>query len=188
MKNIKFPTRFVTARNMLIVTAVYIVFPLFFLPRALRSLQEASGKTDYVPLDLRPGFTSDQAWQALDLLGTDGREVYWFSQMTMEVIYPLAYGLFFAFVLVFLFSQAGGMFVRMTAVAWVPLVGSVFDWFENIGIIKLIGAFPERADGWAQFASVSGQAKWLFSGITLLYVMAALAVWGWRLIKNPVTK
>jgi len=184
MKNIGFPTRFVTTRNMLIVTVLYMLFPLFVLPHAQRTLVAASGKASYVPLDLRPGFSPDQAWEALDALGETGRQQYRFMEMIMDVVYPLTYGLFFAFLIVFLFQLVGGRLGRMTAVAWLPLVGMVADWLENFGIIQLIDAFPARADGWARFAAAAGQAKWFFSGVALLYIMVGLGAWGWKVIKQ----
>lgn len=184
MKNVKFPERFVTTRNMLIITVAYMLFPLYFLPKGLRALQQTSGKVDYLPLGLRPGFSPDEAWQALEILGPIGRNTYRFSEMFMDSFYAISYGIFFAFLIVFLFKQAGGRLAKMTAVAWLPLIGTLFDLLENFCIVHLIDVFPERADGWARLASVAGQAKWFFSGIALLYIMAGLAVWGWGLLKS----
>jgi hypothetical protein len=184
MKNIGFPTKFVTVRNMLIVTVLYMIFPIFILPKAQRTLELASGKPGYIQLDLRPGFSPDQAWEALNALGETGRQQYRFFEAFFDIIYPLIYGIFFAMMIVFLFRQVGGRLSRMTAVAWFPLVGMVADWLENIGIIRLIDAFPERADGWAKFASIAGQVKWFFSGVALLYIMVGLGAWGWAVIKQ----
>ncbi len=184
MKNTDFPTKHVTIRNLLILTVVYMIFPLFVLPNAQRTLAEASGDPNYAPLDLRPGFSPDQAWEALDVLGETGRQQYQFMEMVMDVAYPLVYGVFFAFMIVFLFRQVGGRLAKITAVAWFPIVGMVADWLENIGILQVLSAFPERADGWARFASVAGQAKWFFSGVAMLYILIGLGAWGWAVIKH----
>lgn len=184
MIHLQFPTHLATTRNILILLLAYLFFPMFALPRAGRALQEASGQANFQPLDLRPGFTPDQAWKSLEALGPAGRESYRFTEMVTDIAYPLVYGIFFALLIVFLFQQAGGRLARMTAWAWIPIAGTLFDWMENFGIIRMLSVFPERADGWAQFASRMGQVKWLCSIIALLYILIGLGALGMAVIKK----
>ena len=184
MKFGTFPTQFVTTRNLLIITVIYMIFPLYLLPKSLHALQTVSGKPDILPLGMRPGFTPEIAWQTLEALGASGRNVYLYSELYMDSCYALVYGIFFSFLIVFLFKLAGGRLSRMTVVAWFPIAGTIADWIENIGIVKMITMYPEQSNMWARITSVAGQAKWFFSGVGLLYIMVGLAVWAWKIIKT----
>ena len=179
-----FLTRLATGRNVLILLALYLLFPLFFLPSAGKALQEASGQADYQPLDLRPGFSPDEAWQALEVLGPDGRQSYLRSETIMDVAYPLTYGFFFALLISFLFQKIGRRFERFAWLAWMPLAAMLFDFLENMGIVNLIHHFPERADGWAQLASIAGIIKFAFFGLGVVSILAGLIGWVWVLFKK----
>ncbi|MBC7774922.1 MAG: hypothetical protein H7246_05730 [Phycisphaerae bacterium] len=172
-----FLTRAATGRNVLMLLVLYLFFVAYALPHAAATLQQDSGQPDFEPLDLRFGFSPEEAWQALEALGPVGREHYRSAETIMDVFYPLTYGLFFSLLMLFLFQKAGGRLARMRWLAVLPLVGTLFDWLENFGIVRLIDVFPARADGWAQFAAAVGEIKWLFAFIGIVGSLTGLVGW-----------
>lgn len=174
---ISFLSGLATGRNVLILLVLYLFFAAYALPHAAASLQEASGQPDFKPLDLRFGFTPEEAWQALDVLGPSGRASYRFAETVTDIAYPLTYGLFFSLLIFFGFAKSGGRLARMRWLGVLPLVGTLFDWLENLGIVQLIDAYPARADGWAQFALRMGEIKWIFAFIGIAGSLTGLIGW-----------
>ena len=174
---IRFLTRVASGRNVLILFAIYLFFVAYALPHAAATLQEDSGQPGFQPLDLRPGFSPEEAWQALEALGPVGRAHYRSAEMVMDVFYPLTYGLFFSLFMLFLFQKAGGWLARMRWLGVMPLLGILFDWLENFGIVRLIDGFPARLDGWARFAAAVGGIKWLFAFLGVIGCLAGIIGW-----------
>lgn len=178
-----FFARYASGRNLLILLALYLFFVTYALPHAAQALQEASGQPDFKPLDLHFGFSPEEAWKTLEALGPAGREHYRFTETVTDVLYPLTYGFFFALLLVAGFRKTGGRLARMSWLAWFPIAAILFDYMENFGIVQLIDAFPANADGWAQFAALTGQIKWICALIGVAGCLIGLIGWlvaGWK--------
>lgn len=157
-----------------------LVFNLVVFANAGKRI-DASGAEG--PLDLRFGFTPDEAYQALTSYGESGRQIYVLTETTADVIYPLAYTLFFVALL--------GMALRAAfpdASPWrrlnlIPLLTLICDYLENTGILAMLIRFPDASPGWAQFASMFQMGKWIALVSGLLLILLATAKW---LLKRKV--
>ena len=113
-------------------------------------------------LDMRPGYTSGDAYHLLDVLGQTGRGAYLKLLWTIDLLLPALFGLFL--------SSA----IRRGAFrAWqsIPLLAAACDYAENITITILLLRYPTREPAFAQLASIFTVTKLVLyaSGLVLAF-------------------
>jgi hypothetical protein len=125
-------------------------------------------------MDLSFGFSAEKGYNILESYGEKGREVYFFVESFIDVIYPITYTIAFILLLSFLFKKNN---LNLGLLNLLPLGCLIFDLGENFGIVKMLKAFPERVDFWASFSSNVGMVKWVFAALTVLIVLGSLLMW-----------
>ena len=80
-------------------------------------------------------------------LGEDGRNVYLFQQLPVDFIYPGLFAISYALLLTWLFAKSFESNSKIFFLALVPVLGGLFDYLENVGIIIMINAFPNISQG-----------------------------------------
>ena len=126
-------------------------------------------------MDLSFGFTPEKGYSILESYGEKGREVYLFVESFVDIVYPLIYTTAFILLLSFLFKKNG---CNLGSLNLLPLGSLAFDLCENFGIVKMLNAFPEKANFWAAFSSNLGIVKWVFAGLTIIAILISLVMWG----------
>ena len=126
----------------ILTMAVFSLMIMFTIPK-VESF--ASG----IPLfDMSPsGYSHQQAISLLESLGEDGRNVYLFQQLPVDFIYPGLFAISYALLLTWLFAKSFAANLKIFFLVLVPVLGGLFDYLENIGIIIMINAFPNISQG-----------------------------------------
>ena len=126
--------------------------------------------------DLSFGLSQEEVYQDLKCLGEPGRSVYKKESVQKDSLYPVSYGLFFAFTL---FALSSLLFRRrwiVIVITILPLIGMLFDFLENYQLRKLMDQFPELQQGTVTLASVANIGKWSFIYVSIAFTLI-LAVW-----------
>lgn len=171
-------------RNMAMLFVLLLVFNLVVFPGYISEITP-----DGTPriLDVRFGFSPDEAYHTLASFGDKGRIVYFRMLAFIDSIYPVVYGLFLILTASFFLNKAlkKGSIWRLFNLAAIDIV--IFDFLENLCVIGLLMRFPERADGLARLASIAGMIKWLALAVTLGII--SLSILGWIFQKrNDIRK
>lgn len=92
----------------------------------------------------------------------------------LDMLFPLAYGIFFALSLRRMARRAGTAEWLRIWIVLLPAAGMLFDYTENILLMRMLAGLPEAtaSGGWVGWATL---LKWLF----LLFTAAAAGVLGW---------
>lgn len=106
-------------------------------------------------LDLKPGYSFDEAMASMEGYGADGRTTYAWSSMLLDTLFPLVY--------VTLFAGLIHRF-RLTEGTWwlsfVPVAAGVWDLLENVQITAMLVGYPDVGPtqvAWASaFTTVKG--------------------------------
>ena len=129
------------------------------------------------------GYTSDQAHAFLEVIGNGGRALYAGTQLTLDLVFPAAYGLLIA-VLLTLFLKANGRYVIV-----LPAAVVLFDLLENLSTACLAIVFEKS---WfpklASAASFFTTTKWASARLCVVALTVSLLVWIVSLIRptaNP---
>ena len=118
-------------------------------------------------LDTRQWYTPEQAaalFGALDRLDPRARAVYAWTEVSIDMIFPVAYGLLFALLLLRLFGDGRPFYL-------LPITGAAADVFENISIAVLASTYDGTPSSWARVAAVFTLLK---SGLILATLAAAV--------------
>ena len=103
---------------------------------------EAAGQ-EVEPLDMRSSYSHDEVVALFEILATEGRNVYTTVVGRIDMLYPLLYGSLFILVLAWLLKKVLPHRSRWMLLSFFPLVGMLFDYLENIHILKLLDTFPD---------------------------------------------
>ena len=131
-------------------------------------------------LDTRQWYTPEQAaalFGALDRLDPRARAVYAWTEVSLDMIFPVAYGLLLALVLLRLFEDGRPLYL-------LPIAAAATDIFENISIALLASTYDGAPSSWTRVAAAFTLLK---SGLILATLAAAVGGairWLW-LVRRP---
>ena len=126
-------------------------------------------------LDTRQWYTPEQAaalFGALDRLDPRARAVYAWTEVTVDQIFPAAYGLLLALALLRLFENGRPLYL-------LPIAGAVADVFENISIALLAATYADAPSSWTRVAAAFTLLKSLLLLAALAAVVGGAIRWLW---------
>jgi hypothetical protein len=141
-------------------------------PFSIGNVEEVCGSA---PLDVRPYSTADDVHQFLSDCGQSGRVAYRNLQFA-DIFYPAISGLFMASALALTATHLFPRHPTMVGLAALPLMGSVFDYLENVFAWRALAAYPDAAgtDSLLGLASLAKTSTFWVAGLLLLAGLAAL--------------
>jgi hypothetical protein len=97
-----------------------------------------------VLLDIKPSFSQQELYERLEAYGDEGRRIYSFRNVTVDVVLPLAL-LHFLFPFTLRAHAALGL-ARFPKglLLFFPIAYLAFDLAENAVVLRLLSRFPER--------------------------------------------
>ena len=132
-------------------------------------------------LDTRQWYSPEQAaalFGALDRLDSRARAVYGWTEVSIDLVFPVAYGLLFALLLLRAFEDGRRYYL-------LPIAGAAADVFENISIALLASTYDGAPSSWTRAAAAFTLLK---SGLILATLAAAVGGvirWLW-VARRPV--
>ena len=177
----EFARRYASGRNVLIFFALQMIISILILPY-MQSKFDPQGTLGV--LDLKFGFTADEAYNMLQAYGEEGRKYYLFAESVIDIIYPIIYTITNVLLLSYVFKKAFSPVNFIQKLNIFPILACIGDLLENTGIIKMITAFPEKLDVAASFASNAGLFKWVTFGISGALLVIGLIGWIMTVLKK----
>lgn len=148
---------------------VYAIMLLYTIPRV----------EQYAPemrlFDLSPtGYSFVYAIELLRVLGVKGRDLYMYQQLPLDFIYPGLFAVSCCLVLSWLFAKSLNANSKMFFLCFVPVAAGLFDYLENIGIVRMLISYPNVAES---LVSITSFLTILKSGFTTaVFVLLLLGV------------
>jgi hypothetical protein len=137
-------------------------------------------------LDMMPtGYNPEYVNSLLDALGPDGRNVYLFYQIPLDMVFPGLNAITFCLIFGYFFQKLGKIDGILFYICYLPLFAGLFDYMENIGIITMLNSYPNNPD---ILSTVTNLFSILKSSITTNYSLTlflVLIVFG---VKKVVSK
>ena len=126
--------------------------------------------------DTKLFYGPDQAYSMLEAYGQDARRAYMVGELTVDILFPIAYTLFLTLSISWLLQRAFDKEGSIQLLNLVPLGAWFFDLLENTGIVIMLAMFPAFSTLVAILTSFFSAIKWgfaLVSIITLLFGFVA---------------
>lgn len=161
-----------TARNILLLLLLFIVFNAIVLPPIITHFENLSHGAGLV--DVLESYTPAELYAHLGRFEPSGRQLYILHELTLDVIYPLLSALLFSLLIASLLKRAGSGSSPIQWLALIPLVELAADMLENICLVTLLAVYPARLDWLAGAANRFTAAKWVLSYAELLALAGSL--------------
>jgi len=128
----------------------------------LGQVDRQPGQPAATALDLRWGYTPAEVEQAIAPLSPSRRDLAARAHLTLDVAYPLTYGLLFALLLARLWPQHRWWLLAPATV--------LADLTENALLAALYWGYPQRLT-WVPWASLATRLKWSLVGLIFLLLL-----------------
>ncbi|PKG32374.1 hypothetical protein, partial [Methanoregula sp.] len=128
-------------------------------------------------LDMEVFYTPEQAYTFLAAMGDAGRAFELTHIIPIDLLVPLFYGLFLSTFISWLLHRwlpAASPWHRLNVI---PVIGALFDYLENLGIIAMLLAWPLEMYSIAQITMAATLLKFGFSVLAGVVVLCAVAGW-----------
>lgn len=133
----------------IVVLTLFLVFPNLPVPGEL--------------LDVKSGYSYEEAIVLLDAYGTEGRTIYLWISLVLDTLFPMIYVTFFAGMIYrFRISEGTWWF------AYIPVFGGIWDILENVQISLMLIGYPDISAIQVAWASTFTQYKHWIGSIYLL--------------------
>lgn len=163
--------RIARPRYALVLLLLFVLFAGGIMPSMEADIMALSGGVGVI--DLEFFYTPQQVKAMLDAYGTEGRHLYLTAQWTVDLIFPIIAGLFFATTLVLLNGRKWW---------WIGLWITLADWTENMWITWMLLDEQGFSEQIAWLSCSFTVLKWagIFTGnLVLLYLLLQLARRKW---------
>ena len=141
-----------------------LIGAILLLSRAFAWRRKTLGIQNRI-LDSRLWYTPADAHQFFQAIGARGRRLYAVTQITLDVLFPLAYGTLLATLIVSLCDEP---YARLLVLA--PLLTAAADLLENITTAYLAFRFNDQVSSLASAAASFTAAKWSLFSLSLIIV------------------
>ena len=162
----------------LLSTSVYLAMLLVTIPKVM-GFSEGMKLLDMMP----GGYAPDYVLSLFETLGEEGRRVYLWKQIPLDMFYPglfgIAYSLLLFYILkILLMKESKWFFLSL-----LPVAGGLFDYFENIGIILMLNSYPSFSSLLAWLTSIFSVLKSVSTIIFFVVLLVCLGLLLWRKLK-----
>ena len=172
---IRFMQKYSTGKVILVLFA--LTMAVYFTMLSY-SIPAVTAFTPELPIfDLSPlGYSFNYANELLDTLGAEGRNLYLYTQLPLDFIYPGLFSITYSLLLVWLLGKTFNVNSKIYYLALVPFLAGVFDYVENIFIIKMINSFPDLQVNTVKIASTFSILKSSFTTVFFILLMVGFAL------------
>ena len=151
-----------------VISVLFLLTMTVYITMLSYSIPAVSAFAPELPIfDLSPsGYSFTYASELLNSLGAEGRNLYLSIQLPLDFIYPGLFSITYSLLLIWLFGKTFNVNSKIYYFALVPFLAGIFDYVENVFIIKMISSFPDLQVTTVKIASAFTVLK---SGFTMFF-------------------
>ena len=163
----------------LLTNLVYLFMVFITIPRVM-TYSNGMDLFDMMPF----GYSVDYANTLLGSLGPDGRDAYLFSQLPLDMVYPLLFGLTYSLLIAYYFHKLKWFDKPIFYLSLLPILAGGFDYLENIGIITMLTGYPDVSSFIIKLTNLVTISKSILSTISFILLITLLVVFVFRSAKS----
>ncbi len=132
-------------------------------------------------LDMMPtGYSADYVNKLFDTLGEQGRNVYLYKQLPMDMIYPFLFAISSCLLLAYFLNKLNKLDSNYFYLCFIPVCAGIFDYAENIGIITMLNRYPNISNLLSKATNVSSIIKSFSTTVYFLILLLLFILFGIR--------
>ncbi len=170
----------------LLALLVFLLFSGLVLPQqAAKTEQETGGSASP---DTSFFYTPSDLYQMAESYGEVGRQAYIRARFTFDLIWPLVYAFFLTTAISWTFGRAFSSNSRWQGANLVPLLGTIFDYLENVSTSLVMFRYPDQTMVVDVLAPLFTVVKWGLLGASFVLLLGGLGTMAWRWARgNPTS-
>jgi len=118
-------------------------------------------------------YKSENLYRFAEVYGEEGRTAYIRARFTFDVIWPITYLIFLVTSISWLLRKANLNGSNWGLLNLVPILGTIFDFFENGSTAVVMARFPQKTIIIDTLAGVFTLFKWIFIVGSFLILLAS---------------
>jgi|GEM_PF-3639214 hypothetical protein len=173
-------------RNLITITIIFFLFGIIFLS-GFTPIEKMICKglpENAQILDFEYGYSVDKAYDILDRLNIEGRNTYFRNILTVDMVFPVLYGIFLLVLISFLLNKINTHKKIFLCLIYLPFIISFFDILENILISILLINFPTKLIILSNIASIFTIIKFSATIFVIVIIVYLLIFLFFRSIKK----
>ena len=133
-------------------------------------------------LDMMPaGYDSVYINTLFAALGENGRQVYLYRQLPVDMIYPFLFGVSYCLLTGYFLKRITKLSSAAFYLCFLPLIAGTADYLENFGIISMLNSYPNMSQILMDATNVFSIVK---SMTTTVFFIALIIILFWLGIKT----
>ena len=139
-------------------------------------------------LDMMPsGYDLNYVSELFSSLGENGRETYLTSQIPVDMIYPLLFGLSYCLRWGYFLKKLNKLNSPHLYLCLLPVIAGISDYLENIGIIIMLNNYPDLTENMVNAANTFTVLKSTSTSIFFIALIVILIILGIKFVKRNKT-
>ena len=168
--------RYSTGRNIILLFILFIIIGLTLLLYVIPEIRSCSNGLEI--FDLRTnGYSAEEARVLLENMGEEGRNVYLYKYVPLDMAFILTYLPLWSLILTFLFKKSFKPESRIHYFVFIPLFIALFDFLENTGVAIMLSIYPGFSSSLAGITGLLTVIKNYLA--TFFYVLVVIGIVGW---------
>ena len=123
-------------------------------------------------LDMMPtGYNSEYVYALFETLGVEGRSIYLYNQIPIDMIYPFLFGISYSLLIAYFLRKLNQLNTPFFYLCFLPIIAGIADYLENFGIIHMLNNYPDLSQIAIDSTNIFSIMK---STTTIIYFIALI--------------
>ena len=139
-------------------------------------------------LDMMPmGYNSEYINSLFEALGKNGRQVYLYNQLPIDMIYPFLFGISYCLLIGYFLKKLNKSRSVFFYLCFLPLIAGLADYLENFGIIIMLNSYPNLSQTSMVATNMFSVVKSMTTTVFFVALIIALLMLGIKTMKERKT-
>ena len=162
---------------------IYAVMLLVTIPKTM-TFSNGMKLLDMMPTGYDPAYIN----ALFETLGENGREVYLYNQIPVDMIYPLLFGISYCLLFAFFLKKLNKLNSTFFYLSLLPIIAGIADYLENLGIIIMLNNYPNQSQVSMDATNIFSIIKSMTTTLFFVALIITLLILGFRTIKARQAK
>ena len=130
-------------------------------------------------LDMMPmGYDSAYINSLFEALGEEGRQVYLYNQLPVDMIYPFLFGISYCLLITYFLKKLNKLKSFFFYLCLLPIIAGIADYSENFGIVAMLNSYPDLSQISMRVTNIFSITKSMTTMIYFVALIITLIIFG----------
>jgi hypothetical protein len=157
----------------ILTNLVYAIMLLVTIPKTM-AFSNGMKLLDMMPM----GYNSEYINSLFEALGENGRQVYLYTQLPVDMIYPFLFGISYCLLIGYVLKKLNKLSSVFFWLCFLPLIAGIADYLENFGIISMLNSYPDLSQTSMNATNIFTLVKSMTTTVYFVALIITLVILG----------